>query len=332
MFQVSEDHPDEVAVLFSAAPSFVVKKKPENPQDIIVSDKQVAKGKKEYLDAEGGRFLFLVDRSGSMSCGPRMPLTREAMILFMRSLPVGSQYQIISYGSQHKYYNGQAELVDYTDENMEAAIADIATYNADMGGNEELTPLKAAIDLLKKDDKGHVKNIFLLTDGGVGVGGQCTIPQLLQFGRDNKDVAAIHTIGVGSGVELDFCHNIAKETDGKCLIVTENDMKNDEMSGLIVNALEQAAQVGLQEANVDITEAASVKFKHPACPQFQPESKVFRSMAVMKRADFENAKFNFNFKNPREGYEKTEMNYTFSDFKQVEGDGIFKMAASNYLK
>jgi uncharacterized protein with von Willebrand factor type A (vWA) domain len=126
---------------------------------------------KQYLDAEGGRYIFMVDRSGSMTSGKRVPLTKEAMTLFMQSLPLNSKFQIISYGTNHHYFSGSAELVDYNDETMEKAIKYIEPIQADMGGNEELTPLKAAIEILKADKSGQSKNIFLLTDGGVGVGG-----------------------------------------------------------------------------------------------------------------------------------------------------------------
>jgi hypothetical protein len=70
------------------------------------------------LEQTGGNFIFLVDRSGSMNSGQRMSLTRQAMTLFMKSLPVGSKFQIVSYGSQMKYYNGKEELMDYSDANM----------------------------------------------------------------------------------------------------------------------------------------------------------------------------------------------------------------------
>jgi len=121
---------------------------------------------------------------------------------------------------------------------MEKALKYIKTIEANMGGNEELTPLKAAVDILREDNSGASRNIFLLTDGGVGCGGNCTIANLIDFGKENKDFAAVHTIGVGSGVELDFCKNMAAVSNGHCTIISENDMKNGEMSGMIINALE----------------------------------------------------------------------------------------------
>ena len=37
-------------------------------------------------------FIFIVDRSGSMYCGQRMPMTVKAMELFMQSLPDQSYF------------------------------------------------------------------------------------------------------------------------------------------------------------------------------------------------------------------------------------------------
>jgi len=93
-----------------------------------------------------------------------------------------------------------------------------------MGGNEELTPLKAAVEILKNDTSGGSRNIFLLTDGGVGYGGQCTAAGLVEFGEEHKEFAAVHTIGIGSGVETQFCKDMAAKSHGECTIVTENEM------------------------------------------------------------------------------------------------------------
>ena len=61
-------------------------------------------------------FIFVVDRSGSMGCGIRMDMTREALILFMQSLPSGSLFKIVSFGSSYKEMeiNGST-LIEYND-------------------------------------------------------------------------------------------------------------------------------------------------------------------------------------------------------------------------
>ena len=46
-------------------------------------------------------FIFIVDRSGSMS-GQKMEMTKEAMKLFIQSLPAGSMFEIISFGTNYR--------------------------------------------------------------------------------------------------------------------------------------------------------------------------------------------------------------------------------------
>ena len=47
-------------------------------------------------------FYFVVDRSGSMS-GWRIETSKEALKLFMQSLPEGSEFQIVSFGTQYEF-------------------------------------------------------------------------------------------------------------------------------------------------------------------------------------------------------------------------------------
>jgi von Willebrand factor A domain-containing protein 5 len=47
-------------------------------------------------------FIFLVDRSGSMS-GQKMEMTKEALKLFIQSLPPGCLFEIISFGSSYSF-------------------------------------------------------------------------------------------------------------------------------------------------------------------------------------------------------------------------------------
>ena len=48
-------------------------------------------------------FIFIVDRSGSMGFGSgRMELAKDALAIFIRSLPVGCRFSIISFGSRYE--------------------------------------------------------------------------------------------------------------------------------------------------------------------------------------------------------------------------------------
>ena len=67
----------------------------ENEQNLIIQYKHV---NKENLEIYPALFIFLVDQSGSMS-GKPIQIVSEALILFLKSLPAGSYYQIIGFGS-----------------------------------------------------------------------------------------------------------------------------------------------------------------------------------------------------------------------------------------
>ena len=77
----------------------------------IDSDDEEMKGddenKKEYI--------FLIDRSGSMY--NTIKLARQALVLFLYSLPAGSKFNICSYGSRHEFMFSERS-VDYNDETL----------------------------------------------------------------------------------------------------------------------------------------------------------------------------------------------------------------------
>jgi hypothetical protein len=49
--------------------------------------------------SEQQEFIFIVDRSGSMG-GDRIQSAREALLLFLKSLPISCYFNIVSFGSQ----------------------------------------------------------------------------------------------------------------------------------------------------------------------------------------------------------------------------------------
>lgn len=84
-------------------------------------------GPEEEICSEGKDFcfIFLVDRSGSMD-GMPLAITVQALILFIQSLPVGSQYAILNFGSDCKFQKYDPGLLrfnrklwDYNDKTTE---------------------------------------------------------------------------------------------------------------------------------------------------------------------------------------------------------------------
>ena len=50
--------------------------------------------------------------------GSAIEITKEAIRLFLQSLPAGSNFQIISFGSKFQFLNNDVSFIDYTDENL----------------------------------------------------------------------------------------------------------------------------------------------------------------------------------------------------------------------
>ena len=91
-------------------------------------------------------FTFLIDRSGSMQTN-RMRKAKESLILFLRSLPPGLRYSIISFGSNSSSLeiNGNT-VIEHSEENAKLAISQIESFSSNMGGTDISTPLKMVIN------------------------------------------------------------------------------------------------------------------------------------------------------------------------------------------
>ena len=70
------------------------------------------------INPEVLHFNFLLDRSGSMS-GSRIEKAREALILFLRSLPPGCMFSVVSFGTFHRFLtiNGET-VIENNEENV----------------------------------------------------------------------------------------------------------------------------------------------------------------------------------------------------------------------
>ena len=152
--------------------------------------------KSEDLKIYPALFIFLIDQSGSMS-GNAIKVASKALLLFLQSLPAGSLYQIIGFGSRYKKYDEEPK--EYNQENIKKSIKLIEGIEADLGGTNIYEPLKDIYDSCKVYDKILLpKNIFLLTDGEID-----DKSDTLSIIEKNNKKFSIYSIGLGNDFDED---------------------------------------------------------------------------------------------------------------------------------
>jgi len=187
----------------------------ENKEPIIFSQKSIKDkkekayiiqyrntniNKSEDLKLYPALFIFLIDQSGSMS-GNAIKVASKALLLFLQSLPAGSLYQIIGFGSRYKKYDEEPK--EYNQENIIKSIKLIEGIEADLGGTNIYEPLKDIYDSFKVYDKILLpKNIFLLTDGEIE-----NKSDTLSIIEKNNNKFSIYSIGIGNDFDEDLIKN-----------------------------------------------------------------------------------------------------------------------------
>ena len=97
------------------------------------------------LDDQLVELVFLVDRSGSMGWGTGARSTieqaKEALTLFLHSLPADCLFDIYSFGSRFdSLFRGQSQ--EYTDDSLLQAKEHVKQMTANYGGTEIYKPLE----------------------------------------------------------------------------------------------------------------------------------------------------------------------------------------------
>jgi len=179
----------------------------------------------EDLQNQSGEFIFLIDRSGSMK-GQRIALAKQAAILFLKSLPPRSCFNIVSFGAKFEFLN--SEPIFYNSKNVEKVISRISRFEANMGGTNIYNPL---FEIFKKEPrKDFPRSIFLLTDGEVS-----SADAVVNLINQHSNTAVLHSIGIGSAVSTYLIKESARAGGGIYSFVSSL----DELSKKVINALEK---------------------------------------------------------------------------------------------
>jgi len=182
--------------------------------------------------------IFVVDRSGSMS-GTRMNQAKNALQLFLRSLPPGSRFNIIGFGSSiERLFPSSRE---FNQQNLNAATTHVSNMQANLVGTEMLQPLREIFN--NPVDPGYPRQIFLLTDGEDDK--QDDILNLVKTSIGH--LTRIFTFGIGAEASKALVRGIAKYGRGKPEFV----VSGERMEPKIMKQLKRALQPILKNITVD---------------------------------------------------------------------------------
>ncbi|XP_074071451.1 von Willebrand factor A domain-containing protein 5A-like isoform X2 [Macrotis lagotis] len=195
-----------------------------------------------------GEFIFLMDRSGSMSCTMnskgdaqiRIDSAKETLVLMLKSLPPGCFFNIYGFGSSFESF--YPESVEYTQQSMEDAVQKVKALDADLGGTEILEPLKDIYSKSCRPD--HPRQLFIFTDGEVGDTRQ-VIAEVKQHSQNHR----CFSFGIGEGASTSLIKGIAQAAGGTAEFITGL----DRMQPKALRSLKRALQPVVKDISLTWT-------------------------------------------------------------------------------
>ncbi|XP_055117739.1 von Willebrand factor A domain-containing protein 5B1 isoform X2 [Symphalangus syndactylus] len=184
-----------------------------------------------------GEFIFLIDRSSSMS-GISMHRVKDAMLVALKSLMPACLFNIIGFGSTFKSLFPSSQT--YSEESLAMACDDIQRMKADMGGTNILSPLKWVIR--QPVHRGHPRLLFLITDGAVNNTGK-----VLELVRNHAFSTRCYSFGIGPNV----CHRLVKGLASVSKGSAEFLMEGERLQTKMVKSLKKAMAPVLSDVTVE---------------------------------------------------------------------------------
>ena len=192
------------------------------------------------INSNPSLFIFLLDQSGSMYGDP-MKMLKESLIFFLQSLPRGSYYQLIGFGTTFRYIYSK-NILEYTPENVSKTISVIEKLDSDLGGTALFKPLDIIFKKRKYENINLCKNLFILTDGYVE-----DKEKTLNLIKYNSKNFRIHSFGLGKYFDSDFIEQAGQ--NGSSNYITDS----AKLKTGVIQALNKTLRSYLYDAEVNIT-------------------------------------------------------------------------------
>ncbi|KAG4070433.1 hypothetical protein HA402_005665 [Bradysia odoriphaga] len=195
------------------------------------------------LTEQKTELIFVLDRSGSMM-GQSIRSAKEALILFLHSMPVDCYFNVLGFGSSYEFLFPAS--VKYDDGSLRIALKHANELHADLGGTDIFNPLKALYETPWID--GYSKQFFILTDGEV-----YDTDRVLRIVKANAHKVRVFTLGIGDSASHYLVEGVATAGGGTAVFVNYN----ESMDKKVINQLKNALQPSLFNVTIKWNELAT---------------------------------------------------------------------------
>ncbi|KAJ5181145.1 von Willebrand factor type A [Penicillium cf. griseofulvum] len=190
------------------------------------------------LPPDSSEIVFVIDRSGSMTS--KMRTLRSALELFLKSLPMGVPFNLISFGSSSEALWARSKAS--TRESLEEALQYTKKIRADLGGTHIMCGLEAAVEKRYQD---KALEVLVLTDGEVW--NQTEVFDLVNKANQQHS-SRFFTLGLGDSVSHSLINGISRAGKG----FTQTVLNNEDLNKTVVRMLKGALMPRLQNSRLDV--------------------------------------------------------------------------------
>ncbi|KFO93995.1 von Willebrand factor A domain-containing protein 5B1, partial [Buceros rhinoceros silvestris] len=190
------------------------------------------------LQKAQGEFIFLIDRSRSMS-GVNISRVKDALLVILKSLMPACLFNIIGFGSTFKTLFPASQI--YCEESLAVACESIKRIRADMGGTNIFSPLQWVIR--QPIHRGHPRLLFLLTDGAISNTGK-----LCPLHPDaSPSLCRCYSFGIG----LNACRRLVRGLAAVSRGIAEFLAEGERLQPKMIKSLKKAMAPVLSDVSVE---------------------------------------------------------------------------------
>ncbi|HYR44389.1 MAG TPA: VIT domain-containing protein [Terriglobia bacterium] len=212
--------------------------------------------------------IFLVDRSGSMG-GDSIAEARNTLELCLRSLPQGTRFNIVGFGTTFESLFEGSRL--YDDSTLHKASEHLREMQANLGGTEILPALKAIFQ--NPADAEFPRQLFVLTDGEVS-----NTDAVINLVRENRASTRLFSFGIGAGASHHLVRGIARAGNGSAEFV----YPGERIETKVLRQLQRALRPPLSDVRLDWNGLKATQAPHGLPAMFPGEW--FRVYALLDDA------------------------------------------------